>query len=375
MDASRYIVIGAGLMGAATAWQLAGAGHEVTVLESATPAHDRGSSHGSARIFRYAYENPEYVRLVQQARVGWSAVETAGGSRLIDDCGAVDHGAHRVPGRLAAVLEAAGVEHELFSQAEAAERWPMLTFETDALWHPGAGVLDSELAVTTMLRLAVADGAELREGWEVARIERSGRGFVVTSTAGESLSAAGVIVCAGGWLPDLLADLPVPSSMRPQLADFSVRQEQVYHFPFREEIARAADWPTVIHLFEEMDVYALPGGRDAGFRGQKVSQFNGGPVIPSAVHQDAQIDPVNRQRMVDYVSRYLPGVEPEPYAESTCLFTSTPSEDFILDSHEGLTLVSACSGHGAKFAPLIGEFAAGLATGTGTVPEIFRVLR
>lgn len=368
-------MIGAGLMGAATAWQLAGAGHEVTVLESVTPAHDRGSSHGSARIFRYAYENPEYVRLVQQARGGWSEVEAAGGSRLIEDCGALDHGAHRVPGRLAAVLEAAGVEHELLSQAEAAERWPMLTFETAALWHPDAGVLDSELAVTTMLRQAITEGAELRQGWAVARIERSRRGFVVTSTTGEALHAAGVIVCAGGWLPDLLADLPVPASMRPQRAALKVRQEQVYHFPYREEIAPAADWPTVIHLFEEMDVYALPGGRDAGFRGQKVSQFNGGPVIPSAAHQDGLMDPVNRQRVVDYVSRYLPGVEPEPYAESTCLFTSTPSEDFILDSHEGLTLVSACSGHGAKFAPLIGEFAAGLATGAGAVPEMFRVFR
>ncbi|OOE05543.1 sarcosine oxidase, partial [Fictibacillus arsenicus] len=71
--------------------------------------------------------------------------------------------------------------------------------------------------------------------------------------------------------------------------------------------------------------------------------------------------------------RYLPGVVPEPYAEATCLFTSTANEDFVIDEAEGVVLLSACSGHGGKFAPLMGELAAGLATGTGTVPEEFRV--
>ena len=76
--------------------------------------------------------------------------------------------------------------------------------------------------------------------------------------------------------------------------------------------------------------------------------------------------------MVDYVRKYLPGLDPEPYAETTCLFTNTPNEDFVIDRADGLTVLSPCSGHGAKFAPLIGQWAAGLATGTDDVPARFR---
>lgn len=85
------------------------------------------------------------------------------------------------------------------------------------------------------------------------------------------------------------------------------------------------------------------------------------------------MDPANRRRLIDYVQRYLPGVDPEPYAETTCLFTSTPNEDFIIDRTENLTVLSPCSGHGAKFAPLLGQWAADLATGAGDVPARFRV--
>ena len=76
---------------------------------------------------------------------------------------------------------------------------------------------------------------------------------------------------------------------------------------------------------------------------------------------------------MDHVRHYLPGLHPEPYAETTCLFTSTPDEDFLIDGVDGITLVSPCSGHGAKFAPLIGDMAADVATGTGRAPERFRV--
>ncbi|MFP3637366.1 hypothetical protein SB677_21675, partial [Bacillus sp. SIMBA_033] len=78
-----------------------------------------------------------------------------------------------------------------------------------------------------------------------------------------------------------------------------------------------------------------------------------GKILPSAAAQDGIIDPANRRGVIEYVEQYLPGLIPEPYAETTCLFTNTPTEDFILDRADGITLLSPCSGHGAKFAPLI----------------------
>jgi sarcosine oxidase len=83
------------------------------------------------------------------------------------------------------------------------------------------------------------------------------------------------------------------------------------------------------------------------------------------------VDDRARQRLVDFVRAHLPGLEPTPFAEKTCLYTSTANQDFVLDRVGPLVICSACSGHGAKFAPLIGELVADLAMGTGTVPARF----
>ena len=374
MHTSKYVVVGAGLAGAATAWQLASRGHEVTLLERSTPANEWGSSHGSARIFRYAYPELEYTQMVVDAKQGWDELERLSGRQLITPTGAVDHGSVRHPRQLAENLATVGVEHELLSPEEAQQRWPQFAFDTEVLCHPGAGVLDAQTTVNTMVELAVAQGAQLKTGWELSTVARSVSGFRLTSSTGEGVETEHLIVCAGGWLPALLGDLSLPAAFLQQMPSLQVRQEQAYHFPYRETPeASATPWPTFIHKSENLQTYGLPGGRDAGFHGQKVAQFNGGKILSSARVQDQLMEEANRARVVDYVTRYLPGVVPEPYAETTCLFTNTPNEDFVLDTVDNITVVSPCSGHGGKFAPLIGEMAADLATGRGQVPEIFRV--
>lgn len=371
----EYIVIGAGLAGAATAWELASRGEQVTVLERSTPANDAGSSHGSARILRYAYPDPLYTRLLVRARRRWDELEEVGGHRLITPTGSLDHGSLRDVTELAAILDAAGVENEVLSAEDARSRWPQFAFDTEVLWHPDAGVLDAQTTVETMVGLAEATGhARVLTDWTVAGVDRrSGGGFIVRSATGETVDGDAVVVAAGGWLPSLLADLSLPAGFIESIPRLEVRQEQAFHLPYREELAAGQDWPTSIHISPEIVAYSLPGGRDAGFRGQKLAEFNGGPVIGSALDQDGRIRPEMRERMTAYAKRYLPGVVPEPYAETTCLFTNTATEDFVIDEAEGIVVVSACSGHGAKFAPLLGELAADLATGTGSVPEQFRV--
>ncbi|MFF2318412.1 FAD-dependent oxidoreductase [Arthrobacter sp. NPDC058097] len=374
MESTEYAVVGAGLSGAATAWHLAARGHDVAVLERSTPANDAGSSHGSARIFRYAYPEEFYTGLVQEAKTGWDELAALSGKQLITPTGAVDYGNIRQPERLAAVLEARGIEHELLTADEARLRWPHIAFDTQVLWHPDAGVIDAHESVASMVDQAVAHGAELHNNWAVASITASNGGYVLTSGDGRSLRAANVIVAAGGWLPQLLGSLSLPSSFLAGMPAIEVRQEQAYHFPYAEGTDHdASPWPTFIHKRAGWQAYGLPGGRDAGFRGQKVAEYNGGKILPSAADQDGQINPDNRRRVIEYVEQYLPGLVPEPYAETTCLFTNAPTEDFILDRADGITILSPCSGHGAKFAPLIGRLAADLATGTGTVPDQFRL--
>ena len=372
MESSEYAVIGAGLSGAATAWQLASRGHEVAILERSTPANDAGSSHGSARIFRYAYPEEFYTRLVQESKQGWEELARLSGKQLITPTGAVDYGSVRQPERLAAVLAQRGIEHELLSAEEARQRWPQIAFDTDVLWHPGAGVIDAHESVESMVSLAVGHGARLATEFAVISIEQGRTGYVITAADGRTLRADKVVVAAGGWLPQLLGSLGLPGGFLAQMPPLEVRQEQAYHFPYRDA-ADAASWPTFIHKRPAWQAYGLPGGRDADFRGQKVAEYNGGKVLPSAAEQDGLIDPANRARVIEYVEKYLPGLVPEPYAETTCLFTNTPTEDFILDRADGITILSPCSGHGAKFAPLIGQLAADLASGAGSVPEQFRL--
>ena len=374
MESFEYVVVGAGLSGAATAWQLAARGHDVAVLERTTPANDAGSSHGSARIFRYAYLEAFYTGLVKEAKAGWDELARLSGKHLITPTGAVDYGAVRQPGRLAAALSAHEIEHELLSAREAQDRWPQIAFDTDVLWHPGAGVIDAHESVAAMVDQAVAHGAALHTSWEVACVTESSGAYILTSMDGRSIKASNVIVAAGGWLPQLLGSLSLPASFLDHVPDIEVRQEQAYHFPYVDG-TDPSTWPTFIHKREGWQSYGLPGGRDADFRGQKVAEYNGGKILPSAANQDGLIDAANRRRVIDYVEKYLPGLIPEPYAETTCLFTNTPTEDFIIDRAERITILSPCSGHGAKFAPLIGQLAADLATGTGTVPEQFRLVR
>nr|WP_306427846.1 FAD-dependent oxidoreductase [Brevibacterium sp. 50QC2O2] len=378
-DSTTYAIIGAGLAGASAAWHLARTGAEVVLLERDRPASVLGSSHGSARIFRYAYPDPFYADLVVQARTAWDKLEAESGRRLITPSGSLDFGAVRDPHALARTLESVGVEHELLSAAAAQERWPMLDFDTDVLWHPGAGVIDAESTVNAMVELACAAGATLKTDWEVASVTRGPRaGYTLTSATGETISAAEVMVAAGGWLPRLLGGLDLPAGFADRLPEFEVKQENAYHFPYADPAATgetpaggSTSWPTFIYKGESFQAYSLPGGRDADFRGQKIAEYNGGKAIDSAADQDRLIDPVNRERVTGFVREFVPGLETTPYAETTCLFTNVPRDDMIIDRAEGITIISPCSGQGAKFAPLFGELVADLVA-SGVTHERFR---
>lgn len=385
MESSTYVVIGAGLAGAATAWQLARAGHEVSVVERTNPAAADGSSHGSARIFRYGHDEPFWMDLVVRARAVYDELEAVSGTRLITGTGSLDFGRRRQPALLARLMADAGVEHELLTAAQARERWPQIAIDGEALWHPAAGVIDAERTVEAMLAQARQHGARVFTHWPVEGVERVGSraGFRLLGPDGQTLEAGHVVVAAGGFLPALLDRLPLPAGFRASLPALRVTQETAVHFPYADPFAEpsvepfaepsvdpsaeGSVWPTFIHDTDALRLYCLPGGRDAGDRGQKIAEFGTGRPLGSALDQDGVVDTANVARLVDYVRRHLPGPVPEPYASTTCLFTLTPTDDFLIDGADGITLVSPCSGHGAKFAPLVGQLAAQVATGGAPV--------
>ncbi len=358
------VIVGAGLMGAAAAWALTRRDVPVTVLEQFERGHRFGSSHGSARIVRRGYGDPFYVALTGPAFELWDDVAAASGRPLLRMLGSVDFGPDRDVPNLAARLESAGVAHEVMSPVAATERWPGMRFDGDVVFHPQAGTLDADAAVEALLGLAVARGADVRYASPAAVLRPSGAGLAEVELAdGTRLPARNVVVTAGGWAGPLLDRVvPVPP--------LQVTRQSVFHFPRRD--LGSAPWPSVIHENGHA-VYHLAGGRDGGpGDDRKIGLHDGGPVT-TAADRSGGIDPAVRDYLTDYVRRWLPGLEPTPRNETTCLYTATPSEDFFVDLTGGVLVCSACSGHGAKFAPLVGQYVADLVTGAGGPPERFRL--
>lgn len=354
------VVIGAGLAGAASAWAAARRGLSVLVVEQFGPGHSRGSSHGSARIVRRAYADGLYVSLTGEAFELWREVESLSGRSLLRMLGGLDFGPNRGP--VAETLAAQGIPFELLSAAEASDRWPGMRFEGPVVFHPQAGTMDAALSISTFLSLA--SGADVRFDTAATQVMPGDDSVAVALSSGETVRARTAVVAAGGWLEPLLGGLV-------RLPTLTVTQQQVFHFPRVDP--STAPWPSVIHSGSSHAVYHLAGGRDGGTGDdRKIGEHDGG-MATTAAGRSGVVTEAARARIVDYVREWLPGLVPVPSSETTCLYTETASEDFLIDRVGPLVIASPCSGHGAKFAPLIGEFVAGLVTGSRAVPDRFRL--
>ncbi|MCC5036494.1 FAD-dependent oxidoreductase [Streptomyces sp. WAC 00631] len=357
-------VVGAGLMGAATAWQLARRGHEVTLIEAYNIGHKHGSSHGSSRIIRRAYADPFYVGLTGQAYEQWRELEVDSSTPLLRRTGGVDMGKNRDPKAIADLLAAARVPHELLGPEEAAERWPYIRITGPVLYHPDAGVVDADQTVAACVRRAIEHGSQAIIGARVTGIEvQGGERVLLRTDDGREVVADTVVIAAGAWLPEL--ELPVP------LPPLEVTQQQVFHFRQRDP---SVQWPTLI-WDGALHLYGLPSGSDGGpLPTVKVAEHDRGTPT-TARTRSGVVDPSSRTRVSGFVRDRLPGLDPDPTAEATCLYTTTADEDFVLDRHGPFVVVSPCSGQGAKFAPLIGAMAADLATGRAEPHSRFRLGR
>jgi glycine/D-amino acid oxidase-like deaminating enzyme len=377
------IVVGAGLAGSAAAWIASSRGMSVVVLEAFGAGHGRGSSHGSARIFRRAYPDPLYVGLTGRAEPLWRKLEAESGEPLLRLTGGLDFGPLRDPATLHEVLTSCGVPADLLSPAEAAERWPGISFGAPAspaapasaagpvMFHADAGVLDPDRAMAAMLRLAASRGADVRFDTPVTRLEAApgGDGAIAHTDSG-TFAAPVAVVAAGGWLAPLLGDLV-------RLPPLVVTQQQAFHLAPRAVPDRPAGsapsgtasadgdapWPIFIFRDEADHFYGLPAGRDGEVPGAvKLGEHHVG-VVTTASGRDGIVDAAGRARATAFAARRLPGLDPEPVGEISCLYTTTASEDFILDRQGPFVIASPCSGHGAKFAPILGEILADLAVG------------
>jgi sarcosine oxidase len=359
-DDYDVIVIGAGVIGTATARALVDRGRHTLILERAQVAHKGGSSHGLSRIVRLTDFHPDYVRLNRLAMRAWTELQDAAGEELLVRTGNLEVGpaAHDY----ADALTEAGERLTWLTADEASERWPGLRFRKgEAIFvQEEGGVCFADRTVRAQARLAVAGGADLWENASAERLALSAAGVQV-ETMGRTLRAPVVVAAAGAWAGPLLDRIGIHMRLTPTL-------EQVSYYRLESPSAL----PTVIDysVDELVDHYAVPDPGTVG--GVKLALDHAGPEVDPD-ERTYEVDPARLQRVErwarDRFEALIPTAAPE-----TCLYTNTPDNDFVLDRVGPVVVGSACSGHGFKASPAVGQILADLATGSPPATHMGRFL-
>lgn len=354
-------------MGSAVVSQLARRGWDVVGLDRFEPPHDRGSTHGDTRITRLAIgEGPQYVPLVRRSHALWREIEQATGTTLMQQVGGLVIGDEDDPflteTRANAVLH--GIAHENLSHRALLERFPMFAAPagTEAYFEPEAGLLRPEAAVRAQLALARRDGAELRLGAEVQGFSAQRDGVSVTTAEG-TLYGRELVLCAGAWIRQLLPDYADLFAIHPQL---------LHWFPIREGYAALRAMPVFIwEIAGERDDFTHLSGGFYGF--PAIDGPQGGLKLATERYEDTvepgQTVPADTGAREatrlhrEYLARHFPWVGAAPLRTVSCLYTNTRGCRFMIGTHPEsphVTVVAACSGHGFKHSPAIGEAVAQL---------------
>lgn len=351
-------VVGLGITGASAARAIAARGARVVGLDRYFPPHPHGSSHGRTRIIREAYfEGESYVPLVRRARAGWLALQESTSGTLLRRTGALTIGAP--DGSLVRDTLASARRHRLrfetFGEEEIPARFPGIQppAGTIGVLERQGGILLAEPCLEATLRDAVRHGAAFRFGERATGWRPEGAGVRVRTRSGP-VQAGRIVLAAGAWMSELFDPGPA--------FPMSVTREVVHWFrPVRNASRYLADALPVALVEYEPDrlAYTVP---DIG-EGLKVGLHHAGrPADPDAVDRTVAREEVRRMRSI--LARWLPGAAGRLIRSETCLYTSTPDRHFIvgpLARDPRVVVAGACSGHGFKFGPALGEVIADLA--------------
>jgi sarcosine oxidase len=356
MEHYDVIILGLGGIGTAAAYELARRGKRVLGVEQFQIGHDRGSSHGETRIIRKAYfEHPDYVPLLRRAYERWYDLEQQSGQRLLVECGVLSIGP-RDSEVVDGVLKSA-TDHRLpidvLTDRDLRSQFPQ--FQTEDSWigvlERDAGFLCVERCVAAHAQHARQLGAELHEHEEVMAWRADERHVEVVTKQGR-YAAARLIVTAGAWATRLLDNIGAPLSVMRQVAMwFGVSNPAEF---------RRDRFPCyMVHT---------PSGFFYGFpmidaRGLKVARHYGAAELTDPSVVDWQPQPQDEIPLRAFLQSHLPGADGPRRHASVCMYTLTPDRHFVIDLHPQHAIVSIAagfSGHGFKFASVVGEILADL---------------
>jgi len=376
--AADLIVVGLGAAGSAALYHAARRGARVIGLDRHHPPHDQGSSHGETRITREAIgEGLEYVPLARRSQLLWREVERESGETLFSatgllmisppGLGAVHHGKHDFLERTIEAARAFGIDHEALGPAEVRARYPALhpRDEEVGYFEPGAGLVHPERCVAAHLALAARHGARIESGEAVVAIDTL-PGGVRVSTAVACYEAEQVVVAAGAWAPGLLG-----GAYERRLA---LHRQTVHWFAPADPAAFAPGrFPVFLWMHgrgAEDWFYGFPEispGAGVKIASEQFARSTATPDdLDRTVTRDEALTAHGRQ-----VSGRIDGLPDAWVHSSVCVYTTAPESRFVIGrdpERERLIVVSACSGHGFKHSPAIGEAVASLALDGSTPP-------
>lgn len=352
------IVIGVGGMGSATSYRLAERGRDVLGLERYDVPHAMGSSHGVSRIIRLAYyEHPSYVPLIRRAYELWDEVQTRHGEQLLFETGSIDAAPEDDPlfrGSLRS-CEEYDIDHEVLSGTEVNERYPGYDIPEEhmAVYQPNGGYVLSERAIVAHVMEAQREGARIQARERATGWEPEGDGVRVTTDRGE-YTADNLVIASGAWAAkhvDALEGIAIPQ-----------RQVLAWLQPHEPERFMPESFPVWNLQVEEGRFYGLPIVKVPGFKfGRYMHREE--DVDPDAMNRDPE--PEDERLLREFAENHFPQGTGPTMQLATCMFTNTPDEHFVIDrhpEHPQVVFGAGFSGHGYKFASVIGEVLADLAS-------------
>lgn len=348
--------MGVGGAGSAALDALSRRGVRVLGLDRFPPGHDRGSSHGRTRLIRQAYyEQPAYVPLLKRAYALWADLSARSGKTLYHEVGVLQVG--RPDGVVLPGVLASARQHDLdveqLSSAEIASRFPgyRVPEPLAAVFEHTAGYLDCEDCIQAAVDQAVQHGAVLRTGEAVQSWQPDGRGVLVETERG-TYRAGELVITAGAWAGSLLADLGIR---------FPVVRKSLYWYDAPEKLYSPAHGaPGFIYELGQQNFYGFPRIDE---RGLKLGEHTGGFPVDDPLIVDRSADAGETARIEQFLTTYLPHVTRKRLDFATCLYPLSPDTNFVLDRHPEFPQVAfavGLSGHGFKFASVLGEILADL---------------
>jgi sarcosine oxidase len=372
------IVVGAGAMGSAAAYYLAGGARSTLLLEQFEIGHNRGASHGHSRIIRLSYDHPLYVRLSKLSYALWAELEADSGEKLITTTGGLDLSKPGHPAFEACIssMKEVGIDHELLDAREIQRRYPQFRIDSDTLgvFQKDAGILNPSQAVPLMVRMAEQHGATIVDRSEVTGAHFDENGIEITC-GGRIYRSAKMVIAPGPWAHALLSKVGLNVSVR-------VTEERYAFFrPADAEAFSIGRFPIFAQYGEnrngpDIEFYGFPV---FGLDGVKVAEHHFGPPV-AADSRSFVVPDDTIERLADRTRKLVPQAVGEVIHSATCLYSVTPDRNFIIDllpGYPNIVVAAGFSGHGFKFATAIGRILADLVEkGRSDFPlDLFRLSR